>query len=169
MCRTMPPPFGMFHFWNVPVAGSNRTRVFGDTPDSLYHTAPSEVVEMPYGRDARPLGDANSFTCFVLRSRRPKKPRGKSVYHTTSLASTAMRRGRAPSGNRYSVISMVLGSIVAILFVPKRSNTGVPFDRMTMPYGADRGGASLRVMAPVFGSSLPTKLPPCTVNHRTPL
>ena len=38
MWRTMPPPEGMIHVWNCSVLVSNRTSVFGLTPDSLYQT-----------------------------------------------------------------------------------------------------------------------------------
>ena len=39
----------------------------------------------------------------------------------------------------------------------------------TMPYGLDRGvGDFTSLISPVFGSSRPTMLAPCTVNHSMP-
>src|SRR6478672_1990284 len=102
MLRTMSPPPGIAQLWNFSVAGSNRTIVFGLAPDSLYQSAPL-VKTMPYGSDFGPLGDGHSFTSPVLVSRRPKVPRGKSVYQIMSSPCSARRRGRAPSlGSLYS-------------------------------------------------------------------
>jgi hypothetical protein len=47
MFRTVPPPDGIAARANCSVLGSNRTIVFGFTPDSLYHTAPSGVIAIP--------------------------------------------------------------------------------------------------------------------------
>ena len=71
MWRTIPPPDGIVQVWNFPVAGSNRTSVFGRTPDSLYQTM-LPVAAMPYGRDYRPPGDGHSRTAPVFGSNLPR-------------------------------------------------------------------------------------------------
>src|SRR5207244_6471860 len=72
--RTTPPPDGIVQVWNFSVLGSNRTSVFGFTPDSLYQMMSLYVV-MPYGSDVGPLGDGHSFTAPVFGSSRPRYPR----------------------------------------------------------------------------------------------
>ena len=47
MLRTTPPPDGMTVDEKAFERGSNRTSVFGLTPDSLYQTMPSGVTVMP--------------------------------------------------------------------------------------------------------------------------
>jgi len=47
MLRTVPPPEGIAARANCSVFGSKRTMVFGFTPDSLNHTAPSCVIVIP--------------------------------------------------------------------------------------------------------------------------
>src|SRR5207249_2745055 len=47
MLRTTPPPDGMTVDEKAFERGSNRTSVFGLTPDSLYQTMPSRVTVMP--------------------------------------------------------------------------------------------------------------------------
>ena len=42
--RTTPPPDGIVQVWNFSVLGSNRTSVFGFTPDSLYQMMSLYVV-----------------------------------------------------------------------------------------------------------------------------
>src|SRR5713101_267985 len=74
MFRTVPPPDGIAARANSSVFGSNRTMVFGFTPDSLYHTMPSGVMVIPYGADPLPLGDGHIFTAPVTGSSRPKFP-----------------------------------------------------------------------------------------------
>src|SRR5207302_9577498 len=71
MLRTTPPPDGIAQVWNFSVLGSNRTRVFGFTWDSLYQMISLYVV-IPYGCDVGPLGDGHSFTAPVLGSSRPR-------------------------------------------------------------------------------------------------
>src|SRR5436309_3950942 len=44
MFRTTPPPDGISQVWNFSVLGSNRTSVFGFTPDSLYQMMSLYVV-----------------------------------------------------------------------------------------------------------------------------
>src|SRR5919199_6214798 len=53
--RTTPPPDGIAQVWNFSVFGSNRTTVFGFTPDSLYQMT-SRIEVMPYGSDCGPPG-----------------------------------------------------------------------------------------------------------------
>src|SRR5215475_10298261 len=87
-----------------------------------------------------------------------------------SFAAIVNRRGRAPSGRMYSLISIVCGSIRAILLLPNSQYQGVPLESIRKPYGFERGvGDCFNVTFPVFGSSLPTKFPCCTVNHKMPL
>src|SRR5688572_28767521 len=87
-----------------------------------------------------------------------------------SFAAIAKRLGRAPSGSRYSLISIVFGLICAILFVPNSQYQGLPFESIRIPYGRERAvGDCFSVTCPVFGSSFPTKLPCWTVNHKIPL
>src|SRR6266542_3130301 len=47
MLRTTPPPEGIVSVLKLSVLGSNLTRVFGFTPDSLYQTSPSLVLVIP--------------------------------------------------------------------------------------------------------------------------
>ena len=43
------------------------------------------------------------------------------------------------------------------------------YELKTIPYGSDRGvGIVISLIAPVFGSSVPTMLACCSVNHRVP-
>src|SRR5204863_5625161 len=70
--RTVPPPEGMLARAKLSVFGSNRTIVFGFTPDSLYQTIPSGVIVMPYGADFAPPGDAHIFTAPEAMSSRPR-------------------------------------------------------------------------------------------------
>jgi hypothetical protein len=79
MWRTTPPPDGMGQDCVFLVPGSNLTRVFGCTPDSLNQTAPSLVTAMPYGREAVPPGAGNSVTLPFAGSTIPSIPRAKSV------------------------------------------------------------------------------------------
>src|SRR6266446_10400423 len=72
--RTVPPPEGMFARAKLSVFGSNRTIVFGFTPDSLYQTIPSGVIAIPYGADFAPPGDAHIFTAPEVMSSRPRWP-----------------------------------------------------------------------------------------------
>src|SRR6266581_6614286 len=72
--RIVPPPEGMFARAKLSVFGSNRTIVFGFTPDSLYQTIPSGVIAMPYGADFAPPGDCHIFTAPEVMSRRPRWP-----------------------------------------------------------------------------------------------
>src|SRR6478736_622514 len=82
-----------------------------------------------------------------------------------------MRRGRDSAfGNGYSFTVIVFGSILATLFVPNRTMNGSPAELNTIPYGSDRGvGMVINLMAPLFGSSVPTMFACCTVNHSRPL
>src|ERR1700730_8463455 len=95
MLRTVPPPDGMPARANLSVFGSNWMIVFGFTPDSLYHTIPSGVIAIPYGSDPGPPGEGQIFTAPETGSRHPRLPLWKSVKYTLSLASIAIRRGRA--------------------------------------------------------------------------
>src|SRR5690242_3937068 len=131
--RTMSPPPGIAQLWNFSVAGSKRTIVFGLAPDSLYQTAPL-VKTIPYGSDLGPLGDGHSVTLPVVASSRPKKPRAKSVYQIISSGLIAMRRGRAPAlGSGYSVICMVLPSMLATLLVPKSTKNTTFLELRAIP------------------------------------
>src|SRR5206468_9317072 len=57
----------------------------------------------------------------------------------------------------------------ATLFVRNSLYHGLPFESNLMPYGAEFGvGDCFNVTLPVAGSTLPTKFPSCTVNHRMP-
>src|SRR5215470_15277243 len=133
MLRTMSPPPGITQLWNFSVAGSKRTMVFGLAPDSLYQTAPL-VKTIPYGSDLGPLGDDHSVTLPVVASSRPKKPRAKSVYQIISSGLIAMRRGRAPaSGRGYSVICIVLLSMLATLLVPKSTKNTTFLELRAIP------------------------------------
>ena len=84
----------------------------------------------------------------------------------------AMRRGRASLlGSGYSVMTSVFGSALAILFELNSSKNGTPFDVRRTPYGRELTvGDSTSLIAPsgAFGSSVPMKLPPCTVKNRRP-
>src|SRR5260370_13723184 len=81
----------------------------------------------------------------------------------------AIRRGRAPSGSAYSVISIVCGSIFAILFVPNSQKIGTPLLLIAIPYGCESAvGTCFKSIFPVPGSSLPTILATCSVNHSKP-
>jgi len=62
MLRTTPPPDGIGFVRKLSDLGSNRTRVLGFTPDSLYQTSPSLVMAIPYGSDSEPPGDGHSFS-----------------------------------------------------------------------------------------------------------
>src|SRR5262245_15013702 len=129
----MSPPPGMAQLWNFSVLGSKRTMVLGLAPDSLYHTA-SLVKTIPYGSDLGPLGDGHSVTLPVAASSRPKNPRAKSVYQIISSGPIAIRRGRAPaSGSGYSVICIVLASILATLLVPKSTKNTTFFELSAIP------------------------------------
>src|SRR5262249_122288 len=77
---------------------------------------------------------------------------------------------RAPAAGRgYSVIFRVSGSMLPSLLVLNRSKNGICFELSLIPYGRELGvGAGTSLIAPDFGSSVPTKLPACTVNHRIP-
>jgi len=75
MFRTTPPPEGMGVASKRFVTGSNRTSVFGWTPDSLYQTNPSAVVAIPYGLEPGPPGERHSSTLPELGSSRPSMPR----------------------------------------------------------------------------------------------
>ena len=56
------------------------------------------------------------------------------MYQIVSPLLIAMRRGRVSGlGNGYSRITMVRGSIAPILLAPNSSNTGTPFEVITMP------------------------------------
>src|SRR5438067_243635 len=84
-------------------------------------------------------------------------------------AASASRRGRAPSGSGYSRIDIVSGSMVASLFEPNSQKTGSPCAVITIPYGfASRVGTSRRSSLPFSGSSRPTWLACCMVNHTRP-
>src|SRR5262245_24520676 len=124
----MPPPEGMGHACVVSVVGSKRTTVFGWISDSLNQIDPSRVTAMAYGAALGPRGDGNSFALPVRGSSRPRNPRALSPYQMTSSAPTAIRRGRAPSGNTYSVIFIVLGSTAPILLVPAIPKNGMPLE-----------------------------------------
>ena len=81
----------------------------------------------------------------------------------------ANRRGRAPMGSVYSLISIVCGFTCAILFVPNSQYQGLPLESILNPYGSERAvGDGFSVMSPLLGSNLPMKFPCCTVNHRMP-
>src|SRR5437660_12524939 len=81
--RTTPPPEGIGSVLKFSVLGSNLTRVFGFTPDSLYQTSPSLEMAMPYGRDVPPPGEAHSLMNLpVAGSKWPRNPRAKSVEET---------------------------------------------------------------------------------------
>src|SRR5262245_34824015 len=121
----MPPPEGMAHVCVVSVFGSKRTTVFGWTSDSLNQIAPSRVTAMAYGAAFGPPGDGNSFTLPFRGSSRPRNPRALSPYQMTSSAPTAIRGGRAPSGNAYSVSFIVLGSTAPILLAPAITKNGM--------------------------------------------
>ncbi|HEV3387264.1 MAG TPA: hypothetical protein VG097_20770 [Gemmata sp.] len=54
MLRTVPPPDGIGLVLKLSDFGSNLTKVFGSTPDSLYQTSPSFVIAIPYGSDSEP-------------------------------------------------------------------------------------------------------------------
>ena len=62
MLRTTPPPDGIGFVRKLSDLGSNRTRVLGFTPDSLYQTSPSLVIAIPYGSDSGPPGDDHSLS-----------------------------------------------------------------------------------------------------------
>src|ERR1051325_8102819 len=65
----------------------------------------------------------------------------------------------------------VLGSALPILFELNSSKYGTPFESRRTPYGREfTVGDSTSLMLPVgdFGSSVPMKLPPCTVKNRRP-
>ncbi len=47
MLRTTPPPEGIASVLKLSDLGSNRTSVFGFTPDSLYQTFPFPLIAMP--------------------------------------------------------------------------------------------------------------------------
>src|SRR5262249_19957101 len=133
MLRTMSPPPGIAQLWNVSVFGSKRTIVFGLAPDSLYQSAPF-VKTMPSGCDCVPLVDGQSLCSPVARSSRRREPREKSAYQTASSGVSARRRGRdAAFGNAYSLIAMVLESMVAILLTPNSTKTGMPLELITRP------------------------------------
>src|SRR5262245_15776552 len=165
----MSPPPGITQLWNFSLAGSKRTMVFGLAPDSLYQTA-ALVKTIPYGSDLGPLGDGHSVTLPVVASSRPKKPRAKSVYQIISSGPIAMRRGRAPaSGSGYSVICIVLLSMLATLLVPKSTKNTTFLELSAMPDGRGFGGGEVaRFIWPVAGSSRPTMLACWTVNHKMP-
>src|SRR5450631_4133620 len=132
MLRTMSPPPGIAQLWNFSVLGSKRTIVFGLAKDSLYQSAPL-VKTMPYGSDFGPLGDCHSLTSPVAGSRRPRKPRAKSVYQIMSSGVITMRRGRAPAfGSVHSLIAMVLASMLATLLAPNstKNTTFLEFNAM---------------------------------------
>src|SRR5712691_9083685 len=82
-----------------------------------------------------------------------------------------MRRGRdSAAGSVYSLIAIVSGSTLAILFAPNSQKNGTPLELTTMPYGLDRGvGDVTSFSSPVFGLSRPTMLAPCSVTQRMPL
>src|SRR5262249_31009768 len=102
-------------------------------PDSLYQIAPF-VKTMPYGSDLGPLGESHSVTLPVLTSRRPRNPRAKSEYQTISSRLIAMRRGRAlGSGRTYSVMAIVLASMLATLLVPKSTKNTTFFEFNAIP------------------------------------
>src|SRR2546423_2078151 len=82
----------------------------------------------------------------------------------------AMRRDRAPSASLYSVICSDFGSILAILLLANSQKKGTPLLFTAVPYGWEFVvGGDLRSTFPLCGSSRPTKLPTCTVNHMIPL
>lgn len=87
------------------------------------------------------------------------------------IGATASRRGRAPAaGSAYSRIAIVLGSMLASLFVPNSQKNGTPVGRTTMPYGTACGvGTDFSSILPVAGSSRPMKFVCSFVNHRMPL
>src|SRR5437879_9009912 len=80
-----------------------------------------------------------------------------------------MRRGRAPlSGSGYSVIFSVFGSMLPMFGALNSSKNGTSFEFSLMPYGralAVGGDTSLIAPSGAFGSSVPTKLPACTVKR----
>src|ERR1035438_9022227 len=81
----------------------------------------------------------------------------------------ATRRGRAFSGSVYSVISIVLGSILAILLVSNSQKKGTPLLLIAIPYGCESlVGTFFKSIFPARGSSLPTTLATCAVNHIVP-
>src|SRR3989441_319658 len=169
MFRTVPPPDGIVARANACVFGSNRMSVFGFTPDSLYHTIPSGVMTIPYGADPAPPGEAHVFTSLLAGSSLPRCPRSKSLKYTLSSAAIASRRGRTPSGSAYSVIAIVFGSIFPSLFVPNSQKNGSPRLLICIPYGRALSVCTFfSSIFPVFGFSLPTKFPTCTVNHSVP-
>src|SRR5438552_1061912 len=169
MFRTVPPPDGIVARANACVFGSNRMSVFGFTPDSLYHTIPSGVMTIPYGADPAPPGESHNFTALVAGSSLPRCPRSKSLKYTLSSAAIASRRGRTPSGSANSVIAMVFGSIFPSLFVPNSQKNGSPRLLICIPYGRALSVCTFfSSIFPVFGFSLPTKFPTCTVNHSVP-
>src|SRR5262245_15101663 len=83
----------------------------------------------------------------------------------------ATRRGRESAfGRRYSLISIVFGSIFARPLILNCTNQGVPLESKTIPYGLVRGvGGLTSLISLVLGSSLPTMFAAWSVNHRMPL
>src|SRR5262245_16211412 len=131
--RSTPPPDGIANVWNFSVFGSNRTIVFGRTPDSLYQMM-SPICVMAYGSESFPPGDGYSFTWPFFGSKRPSMPRGKSVYQITSSDVIVSRRGRASAlGSGYSLISMVFGSTLPMRGPRKSTYQGTPFELRRMP------------------------------------
>src|SRR5262249_39648666 len=84
---------------------------------------------------------------------------------------SASRRGReAGLGSGYSLIAKLSGSMVAILLVPNSTKTGTPLELINSPYGRELGvGEVTSLISPVFGSSRPSVLATCAVNHTIPL
>src|SRR5215510_11177333 len=83
-----------------------------------------------------------------------------------------MRRGRAfGSGSVNSVITSVCGSARPILLLLNSSKYGMPFESRRTPYGREFAvGDSTSLMLPfgALGSSVPRKLPACTVKNSRP-
>src|ERR1700730_8278692 len=81
-----------------------------------------------------------------------------------------MRRGRASLfGSGYSVIFSVFGSRRPRFGALNSSKYGTPFESTMIPYGPDlEVGGDTSVILPVLGSSVPTKLPACTVEYINP-
>ena len=95
-----------------------------------------------------------------------------AVPHGVVLADRDAARPRVlgpAAGTR--VMTSVFGSALAILFELNSSKNGTPFESRRTPYGREfTVGDSTSLMLPsgAFGSSVPMKLPACTVKNSRP-
>src|SRR5205085_454549 len=90
-------------------------------------------------------------------------------YQIASSDVSAMRRGRERSAGSVNALnSSVLGSIVPILFVPKRSNQGCSCESSSIPYGREPFAIGQRRTCPLARSNRPTYPLFCAVNQATP-